>query len=197
MKIAIFSICLGKYDVFFEEFYNSVNKHFLPNHEKTFFLFTDTKFEEKSNLVQIQQEKMGWPYDSMMRFHLLNKIESEIIKYDYVFFFNINMVAIKDISEEILPNEKNDYLVGCNHPLHFHQAPHFLPYERNNQISCAINYTEGKFYYQGCFNGGKVEELLEMSKILSKNIDTDLEKNLIPVWHDESYLNWYYSKKNP
>jgi len=36
-----------------------------------------------------------------------------------------------------------------------------------------------------------------MSEILSKNIDGDLEKNLIPVWHDESYLNWYYSKKNP
>lgn len=197
MKIAIFTISLGKYDIFFKDFYESVNEKFLPNHDKTFFVFTDKKFEDRKNIIQIHQDKMGWPYDSMMRFHLLNKIKDEIIKYDYVFFFNVNMFAVQTINEEVLPDESNDFLMGCNHPLHFHQAPHFLPYERNKEISCAINFTEGKYYYQGCFNGGRTKEFLEMSETLSKNVDEDLKKNLIPVWHDESYLNWFYSKKNP
>lgn len=197
MKIAIFTISLGKYDIFFKDFYESVNEKFLPNHDKTFFVFTDKKFEDRKNIIQIHQDKMGWPYDSMMRFHLLNKIKDEIIKYDYVFFFNVNMFAVQTINEEVLPDESNDFLMGCNHPLHFHQAPHFLPYERNKEISCAINFTEGKHYYQGCFNGGRTKEFLEMSETLSNNVDEDLKKNLIPVWHDESYLNWFYSKKNP
>jgi hypothetical protein len=197
MRIAIFTISLGKYDIFFNDFYNSVNTNFLPAHDKTFFLFTDKMFESKSNLIQIKQEKMGWPYDSMMRFHLLNKIKDEISKFDYIFFFNVNMLAVQKIGDEVLPKIDNDFLVGCNHPLHFHQAPHFLPYERKSEISCSIPYTEGKYYYQGCFNGGRVEEFLEMSKILSENIDNDLKNNQIPVWHDESYLNWYFNKKNP
>jgi hypothetical protein len=197
MKIAIFSISLGKYDIFFKDFYESVNKNFLPNHEKTFFLFTDKRFEEKENLIQIEQKKMGWPYDSMMRFHLLNKIKDQVSEYDYVYFFNINMVALKPINEEVIPNESNDYLMGCNHPLHHDWAPHFLPYERNKDISCFINYTEGKHYYQGCFNGGRTKEFLEMSEILENNIEGDLEKKLIPIWHDESQLNWYYKSKKP
>lgn len=197
MKIAIFSISLGKYDIFFEEFYNSVNKFFLPNHEKTFFLFTDKKFENKPNLVQIEQKKMGWPFDTMMRFHLLNKIKDEISKYDYVYFFNINMLALTEINEEVIPEKEHDYLMGCDHPIHSGWAPHFLPYERNKDISCYISYTEGKYYYQGCFNGGRTKEFLEMSEILQKNIDDDLYKKLIPIWHDESQLNWYYKSKNP
>ena len=94
MKIAIFSISLGKYDIFFKDFYESVNKNFLSNHEKTFFLFTDKRFEEKENLIQIEQKKMGWPYDSMMRFHLLNKIKDQVSEYDYVYFFNINITSL-------------------------------------------------------------------------------------------------------
>jgi len=127
MKIAIFTISLGKYDIFFKDFYESINSKFLPSHEKTFFIFSDKKFEERNNLIQIHQEKMGWPYDSMMRFHLLNKIKDEVSKYDFVFFFNVNMVAVQNIGEEVLPTEINDFLMGCNHPLHFHQASHFLP----------------------------------------------------------------------
>jgi len=197
MKIAIFTISLGKYDIFFEEFYNTVNHFFLPKHEKTFFIFTDKKFEEKENLVQIEQRKLGWPYDTMMRFHFLNKIKNEILKFDYVYFFNINMKALSVIGDEVIPNKDNDYLMGCNHPLHHDWSNYRLPYERNPNISCHININEGKWYYQGCFNGGRVQEFLQMSELLEKNIDLDLSKKLIPIWHDESQLNWYYKSKNP
>ena len=38
-KIAILYISTGKYIRFWEDFYNSANKNFLPRHKKTFFLF--------------------------------------------------------------------------------------------------------------------------------------------------------------
>jgi hypothetical protein len=197
MKIAIFSISLGKYDIFFKDFYESVNENFLPDHEKTFYLFTDKIFEQKDNLIQIETKKQGWPYDSMLRFHYLQSIKEQILENDYVFFFNINMKALSPIKEEVLPKEKNDYLVGCDHPLHHDWDPKFLPYERNKEISCSIDITEGKKYYQGCFNGGRTKEFMEMCDTLCKNIDFDLSKNLIPIWHDESYLNWYFKSKEP
>ena len=197
MKIAIFTISLGKYNIFFDEFYSSVNNLFLTNSEKTFFVFTDTKFEEKNNLIQIEQKKLGWPFDTMNRFHFMCQIQDQLINYDYIFFFNINMKVIKEIGNEILPGEKNDYLMGCNHPLHFNWPIDSLPYERNIKSECYIPYGKGKTYYQGCFNGGRSKEFLEMSKVLKNKIDLDVSNNIIPIWHDESMLNYYYESKNP
>jgi len=197
MKIAIFTISLGKYDIFFEEFYNTINKFFLPNHEKTFYIFSDKELPKKDNLKVFYQEKMGWPKDTMMRFHLINKIKNELIENEYMFFFNINMLAINEIGDEVLPKEKNDYLMGCMHPIHYNWPIDKVPYERNTNSTCYIPYREGKMYYQGCFNGGRTKEFLEMSEVLEKNIDKDISNNIIPIWHDESMLNWYYSKKNP
>ena len=196
MKIAIFTISLGKYNIFFKDLYDSVNDLFLPNHDKTFFIFTDTKFEDKKNLVQIEQNKLGWPFDTMNRFHFMCQIKERLLEYDYVFFFNINMKVIKEINDEILPTELNDFLMGCNHPLHFNWPVNSLPYERNPNSECYIPYEGGKRYYQGCFNGGRTQEFLEMCEILKDKIDKDVSKNIIPIWHDESMLNYYYNTKN-
>jgi hypothetical protein len=197
MKIAIFTISLGKYDIFFDELYNSVNSLFLSNHEKHFFVFTDKFLGKKDNLTQIKQEKLGWPYDTMMRFHFMSKIKENLLEFDYVFFFNVNMKVILPIGDEILPYENNDYIMGCHHPLHFRWPKDKLPYERNPNSRCYIPYGEGEKYYQGCFNGGRSKEFLEMVEILKSNVDIDLGNGIIPIWHDESMLNWYYKSKNP
>ena len=35
-----------------------------------------------------------------------------------------------------------------------------------------------------------------MCEILKDKIDKDVSKNIIPIWHDESMLNYYYNTKN-
>lgn len=197
MKIAIFSICLGKYDVFFEEFYASVNELFLPGHSKQFFIFSDQQLAVCNNVRIIPQKKLGWPHDTMMRFHFLNRIKADLQPFDYIYFFNINMKVLEPIGTEVVPGWWNHYLMGCKHPLFFDKPRRQLPYERNSSISCAIPHSKGKAYYQGCFNGGRVREFLAMSEVLASNIDRDLANNLIPVFHDESQLNWYYKNKRP
>jgi hypothetical protein len=54
-----------------------------------------------------------------------------------------------------------------------------------------------KNYYQGCFNGGKSKNFLEMSICLADLIEKDLEQKIISIWHDETALNWYLLEKNP
>jgi len=197
MKIAIFTISLGKYDIFFDGLYYSSMANFLPEHEKDFFVFSDKKVSKEENVNIFHQEKMGWPHDTMMRFHLLNKISDQIKEYDYVFFFNINMLVKKRIGDEILPGEENDWLVGAEHPLFFDKPLNQMSFDRNPNCSCYVPIDEGTMYYQGCFNGGRVDEFLHMSKVLANNLDEDKENNITPLWHDESQLNWYYKDKNP
>ncbi len=46
-------------------------------------------------------------------------------------------------------------------------------------------------YVQGCFYGGGSGRFLEMIQLLSSWTKEDFANGIIPIWHDESYLNKY------
>lgn len=197
MTVNILTICTGKYSTFFNNFYESCEKFFLKNYKKNYFVFTDGSLIDKENIIKIDQPKLGWPNDSMMRFKMFNTIFDRLNLDDYVYFFNINMLFVNEVNEEVFPTDKHDFLMGVIHP-GYHDTPSiYYPYERNSNSNFFIPYGMGQKYYQGCFNGGRVREFFEMSIDLEKKIDDDGKNNIIPVWHDESALNWYYIDKNP
>ena len=196
MKINILTICTGKYTMFFDQLYESAEANFLSGHEKTYFVFTDGEITQRNNVVRIEQAKLGWPFDTMMRFHMFDRIYEQL-DGEYTFFLNANMRFTDTVGEEVIPGRDNDFLVGVQHPGFYDKPSMHFPYERNTQSSVFIPYGQGNTYFQGCFNGGRTEEFMRMSRVLKDGIDSDLSKSLIPVWHDESALNWYYSLKNP
>ena len=196
MNIGILTICTGSYNVFFEGLYSSLEKNFLKDHNKTYYVFTDSYIENHENVINITQEKLGWPFDTMMRFHMFNKIKETLLKEEFLFFFNVNMKALTEINDEVLPNENNDFLMGALHPGFYNSPINTFPYDRNPECSCCIPFNKGSKYYQGCFNGGSSIEFMKMSEILADNIDKDIKNNITPIWHDESQLNWYYKDKN-
>ena len=105
--ITIFTICTGKYSMFFENFYNSCEEFFLKDYNKKYYVFTDGDIIERDNIVKIHQEKLGWPYDTMMRFQMFNRVKDDVMSSDYAFFFNVNILFLKEISQEVLPNQEN------------------------------------------------------------------------------------------
>jgi len=197
-RIGILYICTGKYSVFFEQFYKSAENYFMKNHKVTYYVFTDdSNIKEMDNVKIINQPVLGWPYDTMKRFHMFNSKKDILSNEDYLFFFNANMSFVDYVNEEILPTEENDNLMAVNHPGFYNARKEVFTYERRKESQFYIPNTEGKLYYQGCFNGGKSNVFLEMSQKLADMIDIDLNNNIIPIWWDESALNWYYKDKNP
>ena len=194
MEIAVFIICTGKYNIFFDKFYESSEKYFLPEYKKTYYVFTDGNIIKRGNIKRIQQEKIGWPYDTMYRFKMFNSIKNIVIKKDYAFFFNVNMEFVDYIGNEILPGADNSYLVGVNHPGFYNKNIDAFPYERNEDSVFYIPFGSGSNYYQGCLNGGRTTEYMEMSEKLDHMIGEDLGNGIIPEWWDESALNWYYDR---
>jgi len=77
MKIGILYICTGKYDIFWKDFYLSSEKYLLKNHEKHYFVFTDSKtiFDaaNNKNIHVIYQKNLGWPNNALMRYHIFLK----------------------------------------------------------------------------------------------------------------------------
>jgi hypothetical protein len=197
INIGILYICTGKYNVFFEQFYESSENYFLNDYKKTYYVFTDSEIKPRNNIKIINQKFLGWPYDTMKRFHMFNSIKNYLENEDFLFFLNANMKIVDFINHEIIPTEKNNFLMGVKHPGFYNSSKNSFTYERRKESNFYIPYEEGKFYYQGCFNGGKTEHYLKMSDTLSNMIDDDLKKDIIPIWHDETALNWYFKDKNP
>lgn len=192
-KIGIFYICTGKYSIFWEKFYLSAEKNFCPGLEKEYFVFTDQEISPKGkNVTVINQARLGWPFDTLMRFHLFNGIKDQALKCDYLFFFNANMIFLKKVMPwQIFPNEK-EKIVVTRHPYYYESAIGG-PFETNTESQAFIDPKEAKFYVAGGLSGGIAKYYMEMSEIISKRIDQDLAKDIISVWWDESHLNYHYA----
>lgn len=199
MKIGILYICTGKYDVFWNGFYESAEQYLLPNIEKHYFVFTESKSIEKSTFVHtIYQERLGWPNDTLMRFHLFLKVETALKEMDYLFFFNANYTFVQPIyAIDLLPVEADNFLTGQIHPVAYHKKRAQFDYEKNPASTAYIPNSIGKYYFAGGLIGGRTPEFLKMCRTLKQQIDADTSNNLIAQWHDESHINQYFSKVEP
>jgi hypothetical protein len=197
MNVAIVYICTGKYDIFFEEFYESAEENFLRCSKKTYFVWTDSENESfnKHNVVKTHQSKLGWPFDTLMRFHMFNSKSEELSKFDYVFFFNANMKILKEITpEEILPTVDEHYLVGVEHAGYRNQRG---PVETRAESTAYVKPELNMQYHQGCLFGGSGKSFTLMIDHLKNNVQIDLDKKIIAIWHDESHMNCYFSENRP
>lgn len=199
MRIGILYICTGKYDVFWEGFYQSAETFLFPDSEKHYFVFTDsTSIPSSERVHKIYQERLGWPKDTLMRFHLFLKIEEDLKKMDHLFFFNANYTFVKTISEgEMIPNAGDHYLTGQIHPVAYHKKRAQFDYETNPASTAFIPPQLGTCYYAGGLIGGRTPEFLQMCKVISHNIDLDEQKGIVAKWHDESHINAYFAQHPP
>ena len=194
MKIAILNISIGNYRIFWPDFYLSCMKNFLPDLEKHFFVFTDDidsfPYIDNGNISLYYQENMGWPFNTMKRFHLFNRIKTALEEFDYIFFINGNALFKKKIYSNIINSNKT--VISVQHPGYYNKKVNQFPYERRIESNAYIPYGEGKYYVQGAFVGGTKVGFLEMCEKLEKDTEEDIRKKIIAVWHDESFLNKYF-----
>jgi len=196
MKIAILYICTGKYNQFFKGFYESCERYFLTGiAEKEYFVWTDDMTVSDANNVNIiYHECKGFPADSLFRFDMFLEIEEKLEQFDYIFFFNANMLFTDNIGREVLPTEKDGYLVAGISPTgyKYKKYPAFFPYERNKKSLAYIPRKGGDYeYYMGSLNGGRAKEYLDLIRTLSANIRDDYNRGIVAMVHDESHLNCY------
>lgn len=193
MKIAIYYIAIGKYDVFFSGFYKSCKKYFLPNSEKEYSVFTDSQdpiFFKNDKIHRIQQENMGWPDNTLQRFRLFNSVSEEVLKFDYAFFFNANLEFVKTINEDILPKQG---IIAVKHFGYYNKPRAEYSYDTNPKSLACIDSDKGKVYVCGGVNGGTATDYIKMVRQLEKNTDIDTANGVVALWHDESHLNKYIS----
>jgi len=195
MKVAILYICTGKYLEFWNGFYESASNFLLKNHNKHYFVFTDSlTLKNNGNITIINIPNQGFPLNSLNRYKYFSSIENELLQFDYIYYFNSNMIFVNYINEEIFPNEKeHNGILGVLHPGYVKKDLKHYPYERNKYSTAFLKYNKSKTYnyFQGTINGGISSRFIELIKLLNNNIILDLKKNIVAIYHDESHYNKY------
>ena len=191
--VALLYLCMGKYRVFWKDFYLSSERYFLPECEKFYYVFTDAPRifgEEDRHVRRIPQEDLGWPDNTLLRFHLFDSQREALGRYDYLFFLNANCLFVAEIpARDFLPEEEELLLV--EHPIFYDKPPDAFSYERDPASRACIPLGEGRHYVSGGVNGGKAAAYLAMAAELKARIDQDKANGIVALWHDESHLNRY------
>jgi len=200
-KIAILYICTVKYEIFWDEFYQSCKKNFYTNEMLDFYVFSDSKriLELKSKDVHtFYQVQSGWPYDTLLRFQWFAMIQDKLKNYDYCYYFNANSLFLHSINEAKIPfpDEKEPLIFWC-HTKHIEDfyGLNFNP-ERNPNSTAYVKAGEKCRCFGGGFFGGLSESFIKMCNQLRDNIQIDLNNGIIAVWHDQSHII-HYATKHP
>ena len=170
----------------------SAEENFLTSCDKTYFVFTDAEkifAQENPHVRKIYQENLGWPEIAVFRYKIFKSQLAQLQEFDYMFFLNANTKFMQKVGEEILPPDEIGLLV-VQHPGQFYMNNLQFTYDRNPQTHAYIPYGTGKFYVAGGFNGGTRDAFTQAIKTIDEWAQDDYSRGQIPVWHDESYLNW-------
>jgi histo-blood group ABO system transferase len=187
-NIGLLIIATNKYISFVDPLVDSADKLFLPNCNVTYCVFTNNiktlNTPRQYNMLNIDHEP--WPAPTLKRYDYFNKYTEYLKTFDYLYYCDADMKFVDIVEGEILGD-----LVATLHPGFWSQNNIQFSYERRPECKAYISYGSGNAYYAGGFNGGKSSEFLKMANTIVSWRKEDEINGLIPVWHDESYLNKY------
>ncbi len=182
-KVGLLIVATGKYDQFVEPLIQSARKHFCANEEVTYFVFADGNIPHAEDIVHVFQNKLGWPYDTMMRNAIYHQHKELFAAQDYLFALDADMLFVDEVGSEILGDR-----VATLHPGYYETRG---TYETDPLSLAYVDDDEGDYYFAGGFFGGAREEFLKIISETTWRVLDDLSRNIIAVWHDESHWNRY------
>jgi len=197
-KVGLLIVATGKYIQWMQPLIDSADKHFLPDQEVIYFVFSDCKMhlydnevnlKSQRSIIMLQHERLGWPHDTMMRPAVYYRYREFLSRMDYLFATDVDMLFVDTVGNEILGN-----LVATQHPGFVGKRG---TYETRRSSAAYVAPYEGTCYFAGGFNGGTAKEYLKLCKTVTDNIEKDRVNNIIAVWHDESHINRYFIDNPP
>lgn len=198
MIVGILYICTGKYSIFWNSFYKSAKRYFLPGIEKKYYVFTDDpKIKPDEEIRTYYKNPQGFPLDSLLRFDMFESISQDTKECDYLFFFNSNMEFRRTVTSDMILPTDEEGVVGVLHPGYYNSSTIKLPYEKHKRSTAYIPFHRGEeyHYFMGGVNGGTYKSFMQLISTCKENIHKDMNNKVLALYHDESHLNKYFHGK--
>ena len=194
--IGINIACTGNYTKYVVPLIDSIEKFFLPEFHKNYYLYSDLE-------VDLPNTKnfwcdLRWPFISLFRYQLIAK---NYFEEDYLIYMDADLKVVDYVGEEIFEDMPNG-IFGVKHlfvdrpNLSNNPAPDM--YEKNPSSTAYVPPEKRGTYCLSGFHGGTREAFLRKCKEVTKLALTDFYNNgYIARSHDESYLNKYFIEVEP
>lgn len=197
MRVNLLIIATAKYVRFLPNLVNSVNKHFLKEHNVTINVFTDRTSDCKlllsqstGNIRLYKVEHRPWPYATLNRFHFFKAYQMELPQAEYYYYIDVDTLIKADITgDEIFGS-----VIGVQHCGFVGKRG---SYEQRPTSTSYVAPNEGERYYGGGFWGFHSSVFWKFVEKAINMIDTDRIKGIIPEHHDESVLNRMFIDNEP
>jgi hypothetical protein len=197
MKIAINLIATNRYLYFLKEIVHSIDQYFFTESEISVIIHTNLEIPEdigdypRLKLIKNTITHEPWPFTTLRRFDYFLRAKDLLDGNDYCFYIDVDSIFIRDINEHLLPSSG---IIGTIHPgLYFGNG---TP-DRNPESKAFIPTGSNNRYFCGGFFGGSFEAFIKMSETIKSNIEDDLSRGVMAIWHDESHLNRYLYDNPP
>ena len=189
-RIGIITIATGRYyDEFIPTLKKSIDTYLShPSLQITFYCFTDSNQQEKG-VEHFPIKHLAWPFSTLMRFHSIAEEMPALEKNDFLLYMDADMKLVSPMPVNIFDHS----LIAVRHPGFVEGS---APFELDRSDSAYIPPPLRKDYFQGCFWGGSAGEFKALISKLAKQVNQDLSRASIPIWHDESYLNHYLASRD-
>jgi len=190
MKTALLLLATGsKYEQYIQPLVDSAER-FFPAHD-TFIWSERTPDAAKvgSRVFAFHKEPLGYPNETLHRYHTFLTQEKLLREYDYLYYCDIDMLFVAPINgEEIF----SDGITATLHPgyVGMRGTPERRP---ESTAFCNSNIA----YYCGGFQGGNAKAYLDAARWMAANIDEDEKRSIVAEWHDESHWNRYLAANPP
>lgn len=209
-KVGVMFVCVNReYWQYIKPVVEDTRLFFLPGHEVEIMVWSDLpNYPEGKDAnygtTMFPVESVGWPYPTLMRYHMFLQQEEYLEKFDYLFYIDLDMRIVNIVGDEIL----GDGLTMAQHPMYALRQEYWYPYEPNPDSSAHIK-TPGRIvekngsklfqplYAAGGVQGGTTKTFIPAMKAMKKSIDADFEKNYMARWNDESHWNKYLFENPP
>lgn len=179
-RVALIVIATGeRYWPYVRPLLESAYKYFLPH---SAFLFTDNP--ELLSAFQIQIPALGYPLQTLQRYHTILDHAWIFEEYDYIFYVDVDALFVDYVGDEILAD-------GITATQHAGFKPPNGAWEHRPESSAWVPFGKRKVYFAGGFNGGTRKAYLEMAQRIRNGVDMDTRNGIMAIWHDESHVNRY------
>ena len=203
MKIAVTFWGTQKYIEFLPQWYERLEKYFIPEVEKKYFVFTDGDLEgSPDNVVKMEIPHYGFPTTYHKTFEEMMKLEDKVSDCEWLISVDADLYAWEEIKYSDFFDDTKKY-IGVHHPCHKvgFQPHNQLPgsYDVNPLSNACIDDSimDMSVYYQGCLWGGKVPYIFDMIRKIDEWTKEDVSKNIQARFYEESYMNkWFLTHRD-
>ncbi|KAI5089619.1 globoside alpha-1,3-N-acetylgalactosaminyltransferase 1, like 3 isoform X2, partial [Silurus meridionalis] len=202
ITVATTVFAVGKYVRFLKDLLESAEQHFMVGYRVHYYIFTDlphevpvlTLGEGRRLKIMKTAGSSRWQEISLRRMEMIEKlIEEELLNNaDYIFSLDVDSKFYGHWGAESLGD-----LVGVLHAWFFGLSRDQFTYERRPESQAYIPFSEGDYYYGGAVIGGRLANVLKLTKTCRMQLDLDRANKIEAVWQEESHLNKYFLYNKP